>query len=913
MSRATGAAGTTATTAVTAVRFEHRRVGDGLGIGVAAPRLSWITETDAPGWRQVAHEIEVVDGRGVPATTPGRVESDESVFVPWPAEPLESRQRRRVRVRVWGSDGGASAWSDPAEVEAGLLDASDWSARFITPDTPDEDEPTEVAGDEPPTTRPSLLRRDFEVPEPVERARLYITALGVYEAELNSARVGDQVLAPGWTSYDHRLRVEAFDVTGLVRPGANAIGVWLAEGWYGGRLGWDGGRRVYGHRLALLAQLELTLADGTALTVATAADGTWHAQAAPIVASGIYAGEAHDARLEQPGWSGAGFDDRDWRPTTVVERDLGTLVARTGPPVRRTETLRPVAVTTSPAGRTIVDFGQNLVGRLRISADGDAGSTLTFRHAEVLEGGELCTAPLRGAHATDRYTLRGEGRETWEPRFTFHGFRYAEIGAHGPTLQPPGPEAITAVVCHSDMERTGWFSCSDERITRLHENVVWGMRGNFLDVPTDCPQRDERLGWTGDINVFGTTAAHLYDCAGVLASWLADLAAEQGADGVVPLVVPNALEGTFPAAVWGDAAVIVPWVLYQRFGDDGVLRDQYASMRAWVELVVGLAGENRLWDQGFQFADWLDPTAPEDRPQEARTDPHLVATAALCHSLDVLAAAADVVGGGRGGQGGDPAHYRSIAAEVRAAFAREYVAPSGLLVSDSQTAYALALRYALLPEADQRARAGRRLAKLVRHAGYRIATGFVGTPIVCDALCDAGEAATAYELLVQEDCPSWLYPVLRGATTVWERWDGLKPDGSLNGVRMNSFNHYALGAVADWLHRTVGGLAPAAPGYRRIRIAPVPGGGLSWASSRHRTPYGLAESSWRIDDGSLEVTALVPPNTTAEVVLPGVAASREPLVVGSGRHAWRVPDPTAGQGPLAPRGGFSLAALHHDT
>jgi alpha-L-rhamnosidase len=891
---------------VGAVRFEHRRIGDCLGVGVATPRLSWITQTEAPGWRQVAYEIEVADDRGDEVATPGRVESDESVLVAWPAERLESRQRRRVRVRVWSSDGVRSAWSEPAEVEAGLLDPADWTARFVSPDNAHAG-----GGDaEPPTTRPSLLRRGFEVVGPVARARLYVTALGVYEVEINGTRVGDHVLAPGWTSYDHRLRVETFDVADLLRPGANVVGAWLAEGWYGGVLGWDGGRRIYGHRLALLAQLELALLDGETQTVATAADGSWRTHGAPIVASGIYAGEAYDARLEQPGWSSPGFDDREWLPATVVERDLGTLVARTGPPVRRIETLRPVAVTTSPSVRTIVDFGQNLVGRLRIRVTGDAGSTVTLRHAEVLEGGELCTEPLRQAEATDRYTLRGDGVETWEPRFTFHGFRYAQIEVGGSDAEALAPDAMAAVVCHSDMERTGWFSCSDERITKLHDNVVWGMRGNFLDVPTDCPQRDERLGWTGDINVFAPTASYIYDCAGFLASWLADLAVEQHADGVVPLVVPDALEATFPAAVWGDAAVIVPWVLYQRFGDAGILRDQYASMRAWVEHLVGLAGENRLWDQGFQFADWLDPAAPEDRPQEGRTDPHLVATAALCHSLDVLADATDLVGAGQQSRPDDAARYRSIAAEVRAAFAGEYVAPSGLLVSDSQTAYALALRYALLPEADQRARAGRRLAKLVRHAGYRIATGFVGTPIVCDALCDAGEAASAYELLTQEECPSWLYPVLHGATTVWERWDGIKPDGSLNGVRMNSFNHYALGAVADWLHRTVGGLAPAAPGYRRIRIAPVPGGGLSWATSRHRTPYGLAESSWRIDNGSIEVGALVPPNTTATIELPGVDG--EPIGVGAGRHSWRVPDPAARRERPSQPGGFSLAA-HHQT
>ncbi|HZA00427.1 MAG TPA: family 78 glycoside hydrolase catalytic domain [Acidimicrobiales bacterium] len=913
---------------VTAVRFEHRRQGDALGVGAAAPGVSWITETGTPGWRQDAYEIEVLDEGGEVVAPSGRVESEESVLVPWPADRLRSRQRCRVRVRVWGSDGAASGWSDAAAVEAGLLEPSDWAARFISP----EDEVHDEAEDEgePPTTAPSLLRRDVDLPAPVERARLYVTALGVYEIEINGSRVGDHVLAPGWSSYDQRLRVETLDVTDLLRPGANALGAWLAEGWYGGWLGWNGGRRVYGHQLALLAQLEVALADGTVHTIATGTDGTWRAHASPIIASGIYAGETYDARREQPGWSSPDFDDGGWGPAFPVERDLGTLVARTGPPVRRTEELRPVEVTTSPSGRTVVDFGQNLVGRLRIAVAGDAGATVTLRHAEVLQDGELCTEPLRLAEATDRYTLRGgEGPEVWEPRFTFHGFRYAEVDGWPPG-GPPLADSLAAVVCHSDMERTGWFACSDERVTRLHDNVVWGMRGNFLDVPTDCPQRDERLGWTGDINVFAPTASFLYDCAGVLASWLDDLAAEQFDDGRIPLVVPDVLEGTFPAAVWGDAAVVVPWVLYRRFGDWGALRDQYASMRAWVDHVVGLAGENRLWDTGFQLADWLDPAAPQDRPGEARTDPHLVATAALCHSLDVLAEAAGVLG-----EADDAGRYAGVAAEVRAAFAREYVAPSGLLVSDTQTAYALALRYALLPDDEQRARAGRRLARLVRRAGYRIATGFVGTPLVCDALCDAGEAATAYELLTQAECPSWLYPVLQGATTVWERWDGIRPDGSLNGTRMNSFNHYALGAVADWLHRTLAGLAPAAPGYRRLRIAPVPGGGLTWATARHRTPYGLAESSWRVvgpdnperagetdpiggtttaSSGVLEVTALVPPNTTAEVVLPGAdGETLEEIEVGAGRHTWRVPDPAGRREQPDAAGGFSLAAHHRES
>jgi alpha-L-rhamnosidase len=863
-------------------RLRAERRDEALGVGVESPRLSWLTVTDAPGWAQAAYEVEIVDPATGRVTSSGRVDSGDSVLVPWPDAPLGSRQRRQVQVRVWGADGTASGWSEPLAVEAGLLRPSDWTARFVAPITSSRQQADPRPG--------SLLRREVTLagPSPVERARLYVTALGVYEVEINGQRVGDHVLAPGWTSYDHRLRYETFDVTDLVRPGANAIGAWLAEGWYGGKLGWEG-RHAYGDGpLALLAQLEVTRADGTVEVVAT--DASWRSAPGPIVASGIYAGETYDARLERPGWSSPGSDGDDgedehgWTGVSLVERDLATIVARTSPPVRRIELVPPVGITTSPSGRTIVDFGQNLVGRLRITVSGPAGTTVTLRHAEVLQDGELCTGPLRLAQATDRYTLRGDptgAAETWEPRFTFHGFRYAEVDGWPGELRP---DEITAVVCHSDMERTGWFACSDDRVTRLHENVVWGMRGNFLDVPTDCPQRDERLGWTGDINVFAPTASFLYDCDGFLADWLADLAADQRPDGEVPLVVPDAIGEGFPAAVWGDAAVVVPWVLYERFGDAGVLRDQYASMRAWVDLVVGLAGERRLWDRGFQFADWLDPAAPEDRPHEGRTEPHLVATAALCHSLDVLAAAGDVIGEADGA-----ARDREIATEVRKAFAAEYVAPSGLLVSDSQTAYALALRYALLPDEDQRRRAGQRLAKLARRAGYRIATGFVGTPIVCDALCDAGEADSAYELLLQEDCPSWLYPVLQGATTVWERWDGIRPDGSLNGTRMNSFNHYALGAVADWLHRTVGGLAPAAPGYRRLRIAPVPGGGLTWAEARHLTPYGTAESSWRIEGEDLVVTAVVPPNTTATVVLPSASGTgTEPVQVAAGRHEWRV-------------------------
>ncbi|MDQ5850545.1 MAG: glycoside hydrolase family 78 protein [Chloroflexota bacterium] len=858
----------TAAITINDVRFEHRP--DALGIGTAQPRLSWIVATGTGGWRQAAYEIEAhgPDGRVRDGT--GRVESDQLVLVPWPFASLSSRERLTVRVRVWGTDGQSSAWSAPAAVEAGLLQPHDWSARFVTPDW------------EEATSQPQpgpLLRHEFDVRAAVKQARLYVTGLGVYEAYLNGAAVGDHVLAPGWTSYHHRLRYQTFDVTDLLREGRNAIGAMLGDGWYRGRLGFGGGRRnIYGDRLALLAQLEIEYADGTTDIVVT--DDDWRATTGPIRASDLYDGETYDARRERPGWSAAGYDDGEWVGVRPLDRDLASLFAPTGPPVRRTELVKPVAIMTSPSGKTLVDFGQNLVGRLRLTVQGEAGQTITLRHAEVLENGELGTRPLRHAQATDRYTLRGDGVATWEPRFTFHGFRYAEVEGWPGELQASD---LVAVVCHSDMERTGWFECSDPLINRLHENVVWGMRGNFLDVPTDCPQRDERLGWTGDIQVFAPTACFLYNCAGFLQSWLRDLAADQDGTGVVPFVVPNVLPGPpRPAAAWGDAAVIVPWVLYQRFGDVGILADQFDSMRAWVDHIASLAGERRLWHRGFQFGDWLDPSAPPDRPAAARASPHIVASAYFARSAELLGQAARVLG-----RADDATRYLALAAEVRDAFAHEYVTPAGRLVSDAPTAFALALEFGLLRDAAQRRNAGERLVTLVRESGYHISTGFVGTPLICDALCSVGACDAAYRLLVERECPSWLYPVTMGATTIWERWDSMLPDGSINPGEMTSFNHYALGAVADWLHRTVGGLAPAAPGYRRLDIHPRPGGRLTHARARHRTPYGIAESAWKIGGGQIEVEVVVPPNTTAQVTLPGQVG--ETIEVASGTHHWAYP------------------------
>ncbi len=853
---------------VSPVRFEHRDLhGDlALGIGTATPRLSWQVTTADPAWTQTAYELEL-DGTTV------RVASADRVLVPWPFEPLTSRARAAVRVRV--ADGERwSEWSAPATVETGLLAPDDWTARFVSPATLGGiGDPAPILG------RTLTLRNDSAVVS----ARLYATAHGVYVATLNGTRVGDEILAPGWTAYAERLRYQTYDVTELLQAGENSLEVLLGNGWYRGRLAWGGQRALYGDRLALLAQLEVTYADGSVETVGT--DERWTARSSGVLADDLYDGQRTDLRPAAAGSAAGGAvagDAGGADAVETVEADLGRLVAPEGPPVRATEVLPAVKVWTSPTGRTLVDFGQNLVGWVRLTARNTGeGAEVTIRHAEVLEHEELGVRPLRTAEATDTFVLPAADEVVLEPSLTFHGFRYAEV---------TGLDSFEAeaVVVGTDLRRTGWFECSDPDLNQFHENVVWGMRGNFLDVPTDCPQRDERLGWTGDIQVFAPTASFLFDTAGFLSSWLADLAADQLPDGSVPFVIPDVLRGdNATAAAWGDAATVVPWVLYQRYGDARILEQQFDSMRGWVDRIASLTTDDVVAG-GFQFGDWLDPAAPPDNPFAARADADVIATAYLARSAEIVADAAIVIGT-------DGEHYAALAARTREAFARHYVTGAGRVLSDAPTAYALAIEWALLPAGEQRTLAGERLADLVRTNGFRIATGFVGTPLIADALTSTGRADLAHRLLLERGCPSWLYPVTMGATTIWERWDSMLPDGSINPGQMTSFNHYALGAVADWMHRVLAGLAPAAPGYREITVRPLPYPALTHASARHLTPYGEARVAWRRENGQFSLEADVPVGTTATVHLPGAT---EPLSVGHGHHAWTVADPAPAAGPV---------------
>ena len=726
-----------------------------------------------------------------------------------------------------------------------------------------------------------LLRTEFGLADghgPVTRATLHATAHGVFEAHLNGQPVSDDVLSPGWSSYEWRLRYRSYDVTALLQP-TSVLGIALGNGWFRGRLGWGGARALYGKELAALAQLEVEFSDGYVQTVVT--DESWTAGPSAVLFNDLYDGQAIDARRYSDAWLEPGFSDEAWTGVHPAELDFSTLTPYIGPPVRRQEELPPIKIWTSPTGKTLVDFGQNLVGWIRASVQGPAGTTITLRHAEVLEKEELGTRPLRTAKATDRFILSG-GEDVFEPTFTFHGFRYVEVGGWPGELTS---DTLTAVVVSSELRRIGEFECSDEMLNQLHRNVVWGLRGNFLDVPTDCPQRDERLGWTGDIAVFTPTASYLFDVDDFLRDWLKDLAAEQQAtDGLVPSVVPDVLKyverpAGWPipdtTAIWSDAAVWVPWSLWWAYGDLQVLADQFDSMVAHVRRIESKLSTTGLWDEGFQFGDWLDPTAPPDEPGVSRADNGVVATACLYRDAHIVRDAATLLG-----RHEDAEHFASLAERTRAAFNEHYVRPEGIIHSDAETPYALAIVFGLLDPEDEQL-AGKRLADLVAESGYHIRTGFAGTPFITHALTQTGHLEAAYRLLLQTECPSWLYPVTMGATTIWERWDSMLPDGTINPGQMTSFNHYAFGAVAYWMHQIIGGIAPLEPGYSRVLIAPQPGGDIRWARSSLESRHGKISVSWSQDhDGPIELDVAVPDGVTALVQLPGTPAQE----LGRGQH-----------------------------
>ncbi|KAM0471285.1 hypothetical protein ACHAPX_009467 [Trichoderma viride] len=864
---------------IASVAFEHHP--SGFGVGRATPRISWrfsSSDADSKCWEQTSYEIQISrQGHDkAEAISNYHVQGSDSVLVPWPSHALQSRESAWIKVKAHGkklkADGKEAAesteWSDAAVVEAALLDKQDWVAKLTA---------STILSNNNEPIRPVLFRRPFSLPgnsAKISKARLYITACGVYTAYINGHRVGTEEMAPGWTSYGHRHAYQIFDAAAALTPkSSNVLGVEVAEGWFAGRLGMDNKRCFYGSRLAFIAQLEVVYETGETYTLAS--DNTWKSHYSAVTRSEIYDGEDYDSREEQKDWTlDPALDDGSWTSTEELAFPSAVLVASDSPPVRVMEEKAPVNVFKSKSGQTLIDFGQNLVGKLqvRLPTSASDGHKISFSHAEVLEHGELGTRPLRGAQPVDNVVLSQHQPSTWSPKFTFHGFRYVQVDGWPDNEGLPGRDEITALVMYSDMNRTGWFSCSEPLINKLHQNALWSMKGNFLSVPTDCPQRDERLGWTGDIQVFSPSANFLFDTSGFIGSWLSDVAAEhleERRHGVPGLVVPDVFDipawPPGPQSVWHDVTVLTPWDSYNSSRDVEVLQRQYDSMKAWVDEGIP-RGSNGLWDQNiWQFGDWLDPSAPPEEPGKGLTDSLFVADAYLVRVLETISRVSSLLGEEK-----DASRYTEEATRARKAFQDEYTTPSGLLVSDTQTAYSLAISFGLFDRKDQIMKAASRLSHLVHVAKYRIATGFVGTPLITHALSDTGNSQLAYRMLLEQSCPSWLYPITMGATTIWERWDSMMLDGTINPGSMTSFNHYALGSVVNWLHKNVGGISPLEPGWRRIKIRPVPGGTITSAKVEYESVYGRIVSSWKVDEtnGLFNLALTIPPNSKAVVILP---------------------------------------------
>ncbi|PYI04924.1 alpha-L-rhamnosidase [Aspergillus sclerotiicarbonarius CBS 121057] len=870
---------------ISQVFFEHHRTA--LGIGESSPRISWRFQGNVSDWEQAAYNLEIKRTGQDPDIL--RVNSSDSVLVPWPSSPLTSGEEATVRVQLIGRQGHPDApWSDSVTVEPGLLSPADWhdAAAIVS------DRPTEVNQ----THRPIYFRKDFLLDESYASARLYITALGLYEAHINGRRVGDHVLAPGWQSFTYRHEYNTYDVTDLLRSGANTIGVTVGEGWYSGRLGFDGGQRnIYGDTLGLLSLLVITQPDGSKTYIAT--DNTWQSGTGPIITSEIYDGERYDSRLEQKGWTEPGFNSTGWLGVHEVSFPKERLAAPDAPSVRRVEEHKLKDVFLSASGKTVLDFGQNLVGWLRIRVKGPRGQTIKFLHTEVMENGEVATRPLRQAKATDHFTLSGDGVQEWEPSFTFHGFRYVQVDGWPDDTTPLDQDSITAVVVHTDMEQTGFFECSNPLITKLHENILWSMRGNFLSIPTDCPQRDERLGWTGDINAFSRTANFLYDTAGFLRGWLKDAYSEQQNNSYAPpYVIPNILGQAPPTSIWGDSIIAVPWQLYQAYGDKVMLREQYPGAKDWIDKGIS-RNEVGLWNRSTsQFGDWLDPKAPADSPGDATTNKYLVSDAYLIHSTELLANISSILS-----LDSQATNYTHSHTTLTHAFQKAWLSPNGTVANETQTGLTLPLYFSLFPTPSQSSSALTRLIALIKSNAYKVGTGFAGTHVLGHTLTKFGASSTFYRMLLQTDLPSWLYQVRMNGTTTWERWDSMLPNGTINPGSMTSFNHYSVGSVGSWIHAVIGGLSPAEPGWREFNVDVVPGGGLRNASTRFSSPYGEISTKWWLEDyesGSstcsnasteslFRLVVQVPPNSYATVRLPG--GTGEGKRIGSGVYEFEVP------------------------
>lgn len=875
--------------AARAINLRTEYLTEPLGIDELAPRFSWWIDDPRPGARQSAYRVRVASSpdlleRDAPDLwDSGEVASDRQAQIAYAGAALTSRQRAYWDVTLRDAEGARGPASGRATFELGLLARADWSADWIT--TPIE---------EPNLTLPPapILRRGFRLDRPVRRARLYITALGLYEAHLNGRRVGDDYFRPGWTDYQQRLHYQTYDVTAALGPGENALAVLLGDGWYSGRVAHLERGLLYGTRPALLAQLEIEHDDGSTTRLVT--DEQWRWSEGPIRAQDLVEGEEYDARREIARWDEAGCDERGFAPVLPRAWPDTALVAAPNEPVRVVRELvplvEPVRVASSWSRNAYVfDLGQNIAGIARIGVQGPPGATIRLRYAEMLDAeGKLYTANLRSARATDAYTLRGDpAGEVWAPTFTFHGFRYVELSYHEQwegRLRPLDRGSVTGLALMSATPETGAFTCSDPLVNQLQANIQWGQRGNFLEAPTDCPQRDERLGWTGDAQVFVSTAAFNMDVAAFFTKWTRDCDDAQRPAGQLPSFVPRLHEQNDGGPGWSDARVVCPWEISLAYDDTRLLARHYATMTRWIDWQASTARDGvRCYDgcgyyQGY--SDWLALDATWQSRRGA-TPLDLIGTAYFARSAEIMRRIATTLG-----HEADAARFARMREEAVAGFNREFVTPAGRLSAQTQTAHLMALAWDLLPE-SRRAAAFARLLDLLAERDWHLSTGFLGTPLICPVLTRFGRVDLAYRVFGQRDYPGWLFPVGNGATTMWERWNSWTPEAGFGDAGMNSFNHYAYGAIGRWMYDTIAGLAldPARPGYKHVLVAPQPGGGLTHARASLRSLHGPIESGWALDGGDFRVDLLLPPNVTATVTLPD-GSVRE---VAAGRHQFRCP------------------------
>jgi alpha-L-rhamnosidase len=869
-----------------------------IGIDAVKPRLSWRLASQIRGETQSAYRIQV--GESIRSITSGRdlvwdtgkVASSQSIHHEYSGPKVETRMRYYWRVKAWDKKGKETEWSGPAFWEMGVLDSSEWSAKWVDPE-----------GDiDPLSFKPCpYLRKAFKLVKRPQSARVFITSHGLYELSINGQVVGDDVFQPGFTSYTDRLQYQVYDVTDLLRKGENIVGVILGDGWYRGKLDMMSHRNVYGERLALLLEMRILDQDDGQLTITS--DENWKATTGPIIKSDFKDGEIYDARKEMKGWNEPGFDDSLWHPVKVADYGYKNLVGLNGPAVKRKEEFSPKILHT-PNGEWVLDVGQNIAGRLRMQVKGPAGTTITLQHGETLDKeGNFTMKNLQvpefaeklthadNVRQIDQYTLKGSGTEVYEPRFTFHGFRYVKVsGFPG----EPKAENFKAMALHSDMRETGYFECSDSLVNRLHENIKWSLKSNSIDIPTDCPQR-ERSGWLGDAQVFSPTSSIMMETAGFYSKWLKDIAADQRSDGQVPAVVPDMSRHIDTGMIglangssgFSDAAIILPWNIYQAYDDKRVLENQYQSMKTWVDYKVQHAKKihwtkkvqpkfwfkvpeyyEYIWDTDFHLGEWAEPNFnPNSSVLRNKLFPQKeVATAYYAYSSYLLSEIAGILG-----KKSDAVHYAEISKRVKDAWQKEFISNNGKLKPDRQATYVRALAFNLLPE-ELQSKAAQRLVELIEQNDYHLSTGFLSTTLINHVLTRFGYVDVAYKLLLQKTRPSWLYPVIKGATTIWEMWDIIKEDGT---IIMGSMNHYSPGSVGSWLYQVVAGikLDPAFPGYSKFIVQPVPGGNLSWARASYQSLFGKISSEWKIDGGKMALKVLVPVNSTATVFLPHAGSS----------------------------------------